>query len=79
MASEEGKKIYKERFHAAEAPFGILKAVMRLRQFLLRGLEKVRLEWMWACTAYNVRKLLRWLAAKRAKGDVNSLLALNRS
>ena len=34
---------------------------MGLRQFLLRGLEKVKTEWRWACTAFNLGKLVaRW-------------------
>jgi len=31
------------------------KHVLGLRQFLLQGLEKVRTEWLWACTGYNLR------------------------
>jgi len=36
-----------------------IKQVVGLRQFLQRGLEKVRTEWLWACTAFNVRKLIK--------------------
>jgi len=39
---------------------------MGIRQFLLRGLEKVRTEWLWACTAYNLKKLTHDVAALRA-------------
>ena len=38
----------------------------RIRPFLLRGLEKVRTEWLWACTAHNLRKLLGEVARLRA-------------
>ena len=31
--------------------------MMGMRQFLLRGLTKVRAEWTWACTAYNLKRL----------------------
>ena len=48
-----------------EIPFGILKAVMGVRQFLLRGLEKVKTEWLWACTAFNLAKLVREIARMR--------------
>jgi transposase len=41
MSRPESREIYKKRFHAAETPFGILKRIMNLRQFLHRGLEKV--------------------------------------
>jgi hypothetical protein len=35
----------------------LIKAAMGMRQFLLRGLEKVRIEWDLACLAYNVRRV----------------------
>jgi hypothetical protein len=66
MAKEESREIYKRRFHAAETPFGHIKQVMQLRQFLHRGLEKVKTEWLWTCTAYNLSKLLREVARLRA-------------
>jgi transposase len=58
MNSAEGKATYRRRMHSAETPFGYIKRVMGVRQFLLRGLEKVRTEWMWVCLAYNLKKLL---------------------
>jgi transposase len=67
MASEAGRAIYAKRFHAGEVPFGIIKRIMGLRQFLLRGLEKVRAEWLWACTAFNLMKLQRETARLRAE------------
>jgi transposase len=66
MATESARALYNQRPRIAETPFGILKAVMGLRQFLLRGLEKVNTEWLWACTAFNVVKLARELARLRA-------------
>ena len=67
MAQPESRKIYRKRFHAAETPFGILKGIMNLRQFLLRGLEKVKTEWVWACTAFNLGKLVREIGRLRAE------------
>ena len=49
-----------------ETTFGILKSVFRLRQFLLSRLEKVRIEWRWAATAFNMIKLVRHVARLRA-------------
>jgi transposase len=66
MSRPESHEIYKRRFHAAETPFGILKRIMNLRQFLHRGLGKVRTEWLWACTAFNLAKLIREIARLRA-------------
>jgi transposase len=73
MSQPESQKIYRKRFHAAETPFGILKRVMNLRQFLHRGLEKVKTEWLWACTAFNLAKLVRETARLRA--DFSKLIA----
>jgi transposase len=66
MAREESRAIYRRRLHVAETPFGLIKQVMNLRQFLLRGLEKVRTEWLWACTAFNLGKLVREIGRLRA-------------
>lgn len=57
LASEEGKKIYAKRKSTVEPVFGIIKAAMGFRQFLLRGREKVSLEWTLVCTAYNLKRL----------------------
>jgi transposase len=67
MATPEGRKIYQQRARIAETPFGILKAVMGIRQFLLRGLEKVKTEWLWAVTAFNLAKLARQIKILRAE------------
>ena len=67
MQTAPGKATYNQRMHVAETPFGILKGVLGVRQFLLRGLEKVRMEWRWVCTAYNLKKLIAVLAALRAQ------------
>jgi transposase len=67
MASESGRRLYNQRPRIAETPFAILKSVMGLRQFLLRGLEKVKTEWRWAVTAFNIVKLMRATARLRAQ------------
>ena len=66
MNSGRGKAMYKRRSHAAETPFGFLKAVMKLRQYLLVGLAKVGIEQRWADTAYNLLKLVRFMARPTA-------------
>lgn len=68
LQTEDGKTRYNRRMHIGETPFAIIKGIFAVRRFLLRGLEKVRTEWRWVCTAYNLRKLLTTLAALRAKG-----------
>lgn len=42
---------------ALEPVFGQIKQARGFRQFLLRGIEKVKAEWGMICTAHNLRKL----------------------
>jgi transposase len=64
LRTPEGQETYERRRWACETPFAVIKTVMGVRQFLLRGVEKVRTEWKWVCSAYNVRKLV-WAIARR--------------
>jgi transposase len=59
MASAEGRAIYARRAPWVEAVFGIIKFAFGVRQFLLRGQQKVRMEWRWITTAFNLKKLLK--------------------
>jgi len=52
-----GKAIYAKRKSTIEPVFGIIKAVMGFRQFLLRGLKKVAGEWDLVCIAYNLKRM----------------------
>lgn len=65
--SEAGQAAYKRRSWICETPFAFIKQWMNFRQFLLRGLEKVKTEWLWASTAYNLRKLVGDVRRMRAK------------
>jgi len=67
LKTERGKETYARRAHLAETPNAVIKQVLGLRQFLLRGLDKVRTEWLWACTAFNLRKLMAAVGALRAE------------
>ncbi|HUU83741.1 MAG TPA: transposase [Phycisphaerae bacterium] len=68
LKTESGRAAYARRAHLAETPNAVIKEVMGLRRFLLRGLEKVRTEWLWACTAFNIRKLIRLTEILGAEG-----------
>jgi len=57
VTSDEGRQIYCRRASTVEPVFGTIKAALGLRQFLLRGLDKVRIEWDLVCLAYNTRRL----------------------
>ena len=54
---------YQKRERSVEPVFGQIKEARGFRQFRLRGLEKVRGEWLLACIAHNLLKLH---AAKKA-------------
>jgi transposase len=59
MQTAEAQQIYKERAGVAEFPNAWIKEKMKLRQFHLRGLVKVRLEAQWACLTYNICQWIR--------------------
>jgi len=61
MATPEAKAVFDRRSGIAETPFGYLKGVLGLRQFLHRGLDKVDHEWRWSCLSLNLKKLVRAL------------------
>lgn len=59
LKTEAGKKIYAKRKCLVEPVFGQIRVVERFVQFLLRGLEKVRIEWKWAAIVHNLLKIIR--------------------
>jgi transposase len=63
LKSGSGKALYKLRQQTVEPVFGIIKSVLGFRQFLLRGVNKVSLEWELVCLAYNFRRLHTLAAA----------------
>jgi len=48
---------YRMRKFTVEPVFGHIKQARGFRQFLLRGIDKVRCEWAMICTAHNLAKL----------------------
>lgn len=48
---------YRLRKQIVEPVFGQIKQARGFRQFLLRGIEKVKAEWALICTAHNLTKL----------------------
>jgi Transposase DDE domain len=59
----EGKKLYAKRKHIPEPVFGIIKSVLGFRQFLLRGLAKVKAEWTLVTLAWNLKRMFALKAA----------------
>ena len=50
---------YRLRKYTVEPVFGHIKQAKGFRQFLLRGIDKVKAEWAMICTAHNLAKLTR--------------------
>jgi hypothetical protein len=57
LQTKEGKKRHGLRKQTPEPVFGIIKSVLGFRQFLLRGLEKVRGEWKIVTMAWNMKRM----------------------
>lgn len=59
LQTKAGRAIYARRKVIVEPVFGQIKQARGFRQFLLRGIEKVRGEWALVCLGHNVLKLHR--------------------
>lgn len=59
LLTERGREVYKMRGKTVEPVFGQVKDARRMDRFLLRGEEKVSMEWSLICTTHNILKLWR--------------------
>ncbi|TVS19838.1 MAG: hypothetical protein EA424_07010 [Planctomycetaceae bacterium] len=59
LRTPEGRACYAKRKHIVEPVFGQMKHARGFRQFLLRGLAKVRGEWNLLCLTHNLLKIWR--------------------
>ena len=59
LRSEEGRQIYKKRAYTVEPVFGQLKWDGRKLSMDLRGLVKVRGEFLLMCLVHNVKKIVK--------------------
>lgn len=59
LQTKAGAAVYATRKGIVEPVFGQIKQVRHFRQFLLRGLAKVKSEWAMVCLAHNILKLHR--------------------
>jgi len=57
LQTPDGKKLYALRKQVPEPVFGIIKSVLGFRQFLLRGLDRVRGEWSLVTMAWNLKRM----------------------
>jgi len=59
LGSATGKALCAARKHIVEPVFGQIKSARGVREFLLRGLEKVSAEWQLICLTHNLLKIWR--------------------
>jgi transposase len=59
LKTKAGKAVYAARKAIVEPVFGQIKQARGFRQFLLRGIAKVRGEWALLCLTHNILKLYR--------------------
>jgi transposase len=59
LKTKAGKAVYAARKAIVEPVFGQIKQARGFRQFLLRGIDKVRGEWSMVCLTYNILKMYR--------------------
>ena len=57
LKTVQGQKIYSKRKTTVEPVFGIIKRVMGFQQFLMRGLEKIDIEWNLVTISYNISRM----------------------
>jgi len=59
LSTAAGRALYAARKRIVEPVFGQIKSARGIRQFLLRGLEKVAAEWQLICLTHNLLKIWR--------------------
>jgi hypothetical protein len=59
LKTKAGKAVYAARKAIVEPVFGQIKQARGFRQFLLRGIDKVRGEWSLVCLTHNILKIYR--------------------
>jgi translation elongation factor EF-Ts len=60
LRSKTGSALYAQRKAIVEPVNGQIKEARALRRFLLRGLEKVDVEWHLIAATHNLLKLFRY-------------------
>ena len=57
LRTEEGKEVYQGRMYTVEPVFGQMEQNRGFREFLLRGKEKVKVEFLMMCIGHNIGKI----------------------
>ncbi len=69
LRTKRGRQRYAFRMATVEPVFGQIKQGRGFRQFLLRGIEQVKLEWRLICTGHNLLKLFAALEQNRLESN----------
>ncbi len=57
MATDEAQEKYSRRRHPGARPFVVIEQHFGAGRFLLRGLDRVKQEWHWLASAFNLDRL----------------------
>ena len=76
LLTEEGKERYKKRLSTVEPVLGNLKKNLGYRDFLLRGIEKVKGEFNLMCIAHNLKKIHKHSVCKEG-GEFSAMMRRN--
>jgi len=72
LRTEDGKELYQERMSTIEPVFGQMKQNRGFSEFLLRGEDKAKVEFIMMCIVHNIEKIAGFL--KRKAKDVKEVL-----
>lgn len=61
LSTAYGRRIYNKRMCIIEPVFGNIKHNLKFREFLLRGLKKVKAEFMLIAIVHNIQKIAKFL------------------
>jgi transposase len=64
LRTEEGKELYQERMSTVEPVFGQMKQNRGFTEFLLRGKEKSKAEFIMMCIVHNIEKIGEFVKRK---------------
>ena len=72
LRTKEGNELYQERMSTVEPVFGQMKQNRGFTEFLLRGKDKTKVEFILMCIVHNVEKIEGFL--KRKAKDMKEVL-----
>jgi len=79
LSTNEAKRIYRRRMTIIEPVIGNIKHNLRFREFLLRGLKKVKAEFTLIAIVHNIQKIAKFLKkllfSKLPRGELAPVLA----